>query len=172
MKTLFENKKNKIDFNKLLKDILSNAPISVLIFSILKFIITWTKPTINEILIFILIFAIFKLIKFLIHHYRNHLESISIDFENEKIIFNHVKPSKNKTLTVMNLEEIKVSKIKHIPISWFSFVNYLWISDEKSEIKISTAGHENKKINLVGIHSKLKKIQHSYTTNSLLLNSQ
>lgn len=172
MKTLFENKKNKIDFNKLLKDILIKAPISGLIFSIFKFIMTWTKPTINEILIFILILSILKLIKFLIHNYRNHLESISIDFEKEKIIFNHVRPSKKRTLTVMNLEEIKVSKIKYLPISWFSFVNYLWVSDEKSEIKISTAGHKNKEINLVEIHSKLKKIQHSYTTNSLLPNSQ
>ncbi|WP_299157584.1 hypothetical protein [uncultured Tenacibaculum sp.] len=159
MKTLFENKKNKIKYNRLLKSMLISVPISALIFSFFKSFLSWTKPEIKEILIFILILGILKLGEALIHNYRNHLESITLDYENEKIMFSHVVLSKENTKTTMELKEIKISEIKHVPVSWFSFINYFWISDEKSKIKISTAGHENKDIILNKIHSELKNIQ-------------
>ncbi|CAL2095718.1 conserved protein of unknown function [Tenacibaculum sp. 190524A02b] len=158
MKTLFENSITKIGMNRLMKDLFINAPVSALIFISFISIVTWTKPNINWILIFILVFVLLKLFRTLIHNYRNHLEKISIDYENEKIIINHIRPSTKKTKTVMNLKEIKISEIKHVPISWFSFENYFWISDQYSKIKISTAGHEKREINLNDIYSELSNM--------------
>lgn len=159
MKTLFENYITKIDLNRLIKDIFIGAPISALIFSLFISILTWTKPNTNRVLIFILIFAILKLFKTLKHNYRNHLEKISLDYENGKIIINHIKPSIKKTETIMELKEVKVSEIKFMPISWFSYENYFWISDKNSKIRISTAGHEKREINLNKIHSELNNLQ-------------
>lgn len=161
MKTLFENYIAKIDTNRLMKDIFINAIISALIFSLFISFLTWTKPNINEILIFILIFVILKLFQFLKHNYRNHLERISLDNENGKIIINHIRPSIKKTETVMNFKEIRISNIRHMPVSWFSLENYFWIYDNYSKIKISTVGHENKEININEIHSELNNIQQS-----------
>ncbi|WP_141677700.1 hypothetical protein [Tenacibaculum soleae] len=59
----------------------------------------------------------------------------------------------------MNFKEIKISNIKYLPASWFSLENYFWISDSHSKIKISTAGHENKEININEIHAELNNIQ-------------
>ncbi|OCK42394.1 hypothetical protein BA195_13980 [Tenacibaculum soleae] len=159
MKILFENYITKIDTNRLIKHIFINAIISALIFSLFISILTWTKPNINRILIFILIFVILKLFQSLKHNYRNHLERISLDNENGKIIINHIRPSKKRTETVMNFKEIKISNIKYLPASWFSLENYFWISDSHSKIKISTAGHENKEININEIHAELNNIQ-------------
>ncbi|SNR14727.1 hypothetical protein [Tenacibaculum jejuense] len=159
MKTLFENHIIKIDTNRLIKDIFINATISALIFSLFISILTWTKPNINKVLIFILVFVIIRLLKSLKHNYRNHLERISLDNENGKIIINHIKPSIKQTETIMSFKEIRVSKIKHMPFSWFSLENYFWISDNYSKIKISTCGHENREININEIHSELNNIQ-------------
>ena len=159
MKTLFENYITKIDTNRILKDIFINAIISAVIFSLLISILTWTKPNINRVLIFILIFAILKLFQSLKHNYRNHLERIFIDYENGKIIINHIRPSIKKTETVMNFKELKVSNIRYMPVPWFSLENYFWLSDNYSKIKISTAGHESKEININELHSELNNIQ-------------
>jgi hypothetical protein len=159
MKILFEKNINKINLNRLMKDVLINAPISAFIFSLLIFFLTWTKPDINQILIFILVFAILKSMRTLIYNYRKHLERISLDYEKRTIIINQIRPSKKKTETIMDFNEIKVSKIKYMPISWFSVINYFWISDKRSKVKISTLGHENKEINLNEIHLELNNIQ-------------
>ncbi|WP_157662541.1 hypothetical protein [Winogradskyella sp. PC-19] len=142
-----------------MKDIFINAPISALIFSLFISILTWTKPNINQILIFILVFAILKSFKTLKHNYRNHLERILLDYENGKIIINQIRPSIKKTETIINYKEIRISEIRHIPISWFSFENYFWISDKYSKIKISTASNENREININEIYSELKNLQ-------------
>ena len=159
MKTIFENYITKIGLNRLMKEIFINAPISAFIFIFFTSILTWTKPDMKRILIFIAVFVILKLFRILIYNYRNHLEKISLDYENGKLIINHIRPSTKKTETIMDLEEIKVSKIKYIPISWFSFENYFFISGKNSKIKISTAGHENRELNLNEIHFELSNIK-------------
>ncbi len=141
-----------------MKDIFINAPILALIFILLVSILTWTKPDLNRLFIFISIFAIAKLFQALKHNYRNHLEKISLDSNNGKIIINHYKPVNKRTEIIMDLKEIEISEIKNIPISWFSFENYFFISDKSSRIKISTAGLKNREINLNEIHSELRNI--------------
>ncbi|WP_143032779.1 hypothetical protein [Tenacibaculum sp. MAR_2010_89] len=89
------------------------------------------------------------------------MERISLDNENGKIIINHIRPSIKGTETVMNFKEIRISNIRHMPVSWFSLENYFWISDNYSKIKISTAGHKNKEININKIYSELNNIQQS-----------
>lgn len=160
MKILFENKRNKITFKTIIRNLFIKIPILVLITSLFKSLLSWTKPEISEILIFFLIFNIIVLIQTLIHNYKNHLESITLDYEENKLILKYVKLSKNSTETVIKLNQIKVSEIKHMPISWVSFTNYFWVSDMKSKIKISTAGHGIKEIELDEIHTELNTIQH------------
>ncbi|MCF2874772.1 MULTISPECIES: hypothetical protein [unclassified Tenacibaculum] len=160
MKILFENKRNKITFKTIIRNLFIKIPILILITSLFKSLLSWEKPEISEILLLFLIFNIIVLIQTLIHNYKNHLESITLDYEENKLILKYIKLSKNSTETVIKLNQIKVSEIKHMPISWFSFTNYFWVSDIKSKIKISTAGHGNKEIELDEIHKELSNIQH------------
>ncbi|WP_299626691.1 hypothetical protein [uncultured Tenacibaculum sp.] len=157
MKILFENAKERISYKSLLLNMILKAPI-ILFAILLNSLLTWSLPKPDSVIIFLIVYCTLIIVSFFIYNYRTHLTALSLDQDKKQLIAKHIKPAKKSSETIINLKDVKISEIKHMPFSSLSFFNYFLISDKQSIVKISTAGHGNKEINLKKIHTELSNL--------------
>lgn len=155
MKILFENKKKTITLKSIMWSVFIKVPIYCTLFLLLFSLFTWSKPNLNEIIKSFFILAIIYVYRLTLFIFKSHLESITLNHKEKKLIIRRLKAFKSPTKTVFKLNEFKISEIKYFPFKSFAFYNYFIIEDKYSKVKLSTSGHKNKEINLQDIYKEL-----------------
>ncbi len=168
MIVLFINKKESNTFKEIIRDIIITVPIAVFLFSFFKSLITWSKPELHEIINYLIIFEVGIILKIAFQIFKNHLESIVFNSDENKLIITQIKPLKTTTKTIFKLDQLEISEIKHFPFSSFAISNYFILKNTHAKIKISTAGHEKKEIDLHEIHKTILALK---TKNNLEIHS-
>ncbi len=159
IKVLFENKRKTISLKTLIYDLALYGPLSALLINLFESLLTLSKPKLHEIIFYTLIINICFIVYKLFHFFKIHVERIELNYNTKTVSVQQVRFINSSIKKEVQLEKAIISDIRHFPFMSFSFFNYFKIKDQQSCIKISTAGHGKKEIDLDEIYSEIKDIQ-------------
>lgn len=138
--------------------------VTALIVSLIGNLFTWSKPELNDILRYIVIFEIYVVIRMLIYISREHLDSVYIDYDSGMLIIKKFWAFRQHKVKTLRLNELMVSEIKHFPITSFTIFISFSIRDNQNIINISSADYGIKEKEIEKIHKKLYNIVNHCTT--------
>ncbi len=153
MEKLFKNRKRLKPIDFIYQQF--SVVVTALIVSLIGNLFTWSKPELNDILRFMIIFEIYVVIRMLIYISRKHLDSVYIDYDSGMLIIKKFWAFKQHKIKTLQLNELMVSEIKHFPITSFTIFISFSLRDNQNIINISSAEYGIKENEIKEIHKKL-----------------
>ncbi|TCI85080.1 hypothetical protein [Tenacibaculum sp. M341] len=156
MRVLYKNKKKVLEVRDVLKSMFINVPVSAVLISLFYSLLTWSKPEFSDIMRYILYLEVGTIIIIFFSVNKKRLKRICIDHDNQKLLisqFNFLKFSKELEF---DLNSLKLSEIKHMPISSFAIYNFFLIENSQIQVKIKTSDLEFYEFDQ--IYEELKKV--------------
>lgn len=157
MELVFENENKAPTYRDIKETILVNIPLLAIKSYLLYSLLLWTKPELIGFIKCLLLLETMYCVKLIFGLKTKHIRSIHIDTDKEALIITHYNFFDPSIETIFKGNTIKISEVRHMPVSSFSFYNFYTIQDHQSKVKIRSSAFKDEGSDFENIYTKLNK---------------